>query len=313
MKRLNISLADIFTEDNLYQAFKDAKKSKRDSKECLDFECFLGYELDKIKNEVLSKTYTTSKYKEFIIYEPKRRVVKAPVFRDCVVQHAVYLKIYPHLEKSLIYQNHGCRKTKGFHSSSDYALKALRASSDDSYYLQLDISKYFFSIDHELLRKTFHKYFKNDELVEFLMLFVSGEIGVPIGNLLSQVYALIFLNDLDHFVKRELKVKYYVRFVDDFALFNLSLNEAKSHLKRIEKFLESKKLRLSKIKINKSAHGINFTGYLIKKSGKKIRKLALKRFKKALKKNDTEKIVSYFALAKNTLSENYLNQLAKER
>jgi retron-type reverse transcriptase len=123
------------------------------------------------------------------------------------VQYAIYNKIYDIFDRGFIEHSYACRKNYGTHKAAEYAQWALRYSAEDSYYLKLDIKKYFFSINHEILESLLNKKIKDASFIKIMMLFVKNPrgIGVPMGNLLSQLFALVYLNPLDHFIKKGIK------------------------------------------------------------------------------------------------------------
>jgi len=221
MKRLGFLFEQAFTPDALYQAWLDASHGKRAKRACMEFSRYLSCNLDALHAELHSGSYKPQAYIEFTVYEPKQRTIYAPAFRDLVVQHAIYRLVYPIFNAGFIDQSFACRVGKGTHAAADYAQAALRSSSSDSYFLQLDIRKFFYCIDRPILQRLIEKKIKDKRFVTVMMQFASyGEpVGIPIGNLLSQLYALIYLNPLDHFIKRELKAKLYCRYVDDFVIF----------------------------------------------------------------------------------------------
>lgn len=224
---------------------------------------------------------------KILVREPKERIIYAPAFEDVVVQHAIYRIIYPIFERTFITQSHGCRKNYGTHSASRYLQKSLKKYDENLYYLQLDIKKYFYSFDRNILKSMLEKKIKDKKFIELIMMFTTygEEKGVPIGNLLSQLFGLIYLNPLDHYVKRDLKIKNYVRYVDDFILIGITLSEAKEYKQKIEKFLlDNLGLTLSKFTIAKIKRGSNFVGYRTWQNYKLVRKHSMYNFRRACKK-----------------------------
>lgn len=254
-------------------------------------------------------------YFKFIVYEPKKRSIYALAFRDIVVQHAIYRVIYPIFDRTFIDTSFACRLGYGTHRASDYTQGALRACRDEDYILKLDIKKFFYSIDREILRKQIERKIKDKRLVNMMMLFAEKDepLGIPIGNLLSQIYALIYLNPLDHFIKRVLKVKHYVRYVDDFILIGLSRDKCLEYKRLIVDFLKDNlRLKLSKSTIQKVKRGVNFVGYRTWKNKRLIRKYSLYKFKRAVKKAKQLSIVSLLGHAKQTNSLKYMLKIMKE-
>lgn len=221
MKRIGHLFEQAFTPDALYQAWEDASHGKRGKCATLEFSRNLGHNIDALHQELHAGTYRPQPYTEFKVFEPKERTIFAPAFRDLVVQHAIYRLVYPIFNVGFIDQSYACRIGKGTHAAADYAQAALRACPPDSYILQLDIRKFFYSIDRTVLAVQIARKIKDRRFVAVMMQFAEyGQPkGIPIGNLLSQLYALIYMNPLDHFIKRVLKAGRYCRYVDDFVIF----------------------------------------------------------------------------------------------
>ena len=315
LKRIG-NLFDItFSKESLYQAYIDARKGKRKKQACFNFEVALGSNLESLYEEIHSRTYKPRPYKKFIVYEPKERTIYAPAFRDIVVQHAIYRVIYPIFDRAFIDQSFACRKGMGTHKCSQQTQRYMRECGDDEYTLKLDIRKFFYSIDRVILRKLVEKKIKDQKLVDIMMMFaeMGTSVGIPIGNLLSQIYALIYMNPVDHFVKRVLKAKKYVRYVDDFILIGVTRDQCLEYRKRIIEFLkENLSLELSKSTIQKVKKGLNFVGYRTWKTKKFIRKYSLYKFRKMVKQNNQAAAVSILGHAKHTNSLFYIFKTLEE-
>lgn len=315
MKRVGKLFEKAFSRENLYQAYLDARKGKRKKSACFLFEKNLGANLEELYQKINNNTYKPEPYFKFEVYEPKKRIIYAPAFKDVIVQHAIYRIIYPIFDKTFINTSFACRKEYGTHRASKYTQKALRQYDKNLYTLKLDIKKYFYSIDRDILRKLIERKIKDKRFVDMMMEFAVYEdpIGIPIGNLLSQIYALIYLNPLDHFIKRGLKIKHYVRYVDDFILIGLTREKCLEYKQDIVIFLKSNlNLILSKFIIQKIKRGVNFVGYRTWKNYKLIRKYSLYKFKKCVKENKTQSINSLLGHAKDTISMKYMLNIIKE-
>jgi retron-type reverse transcriptase len=303
MKRYGNLFEQAFTLENLHAAYLDARRHKRATRACFQFERGLGANLNDLHNELHSGSYQPRPYHTFTVFEPKPRIIHAPAFRDCVVQHAIYRIINPIFDRSFIDQSYACRKGQGTHKCADYAQNALRQSKPGSYTLKLDIRKFFYSIDRDILSRIIERKIKDPRMLAVMLKFTehSEPAGIPIGNLLSQIYALIYLNPLDHYIKRQLKVKKYARYVDDFVLFDLTIDQARQYKEKIETFIhESLKLKLSKWTIAKTSKGINFVGYRTWRNHRFIRKYSLYKAKKAIKKGKMESLASLIGHARYT-------------
>lgn len=311
MKRQGNLFDECFTRDSLYKGYIEARRGKRMRRQCYRFDTRAGAVLDWLHRRIHDGSYRARDYHRFIVHEPKKREICAPWFGDIVVQHAIYRVIRPIFERSFIDQSFACRLGKGTHTASDYAQAALRASSPSSYTLKLDVRKFFYRIDRGILRQLIERKIKDRRLVDVMMLFAElpEPTGIPIGNLLSQTYALIYLNALDHFVKRELKVRLYCRYVDDFILFNLTREQCHDYKARIEAFLRNElRLELSKWTMAKTKQGVNFVGYRTWRSKKFIRKYSLFKFRRAVKCGNLARVTSILGHAKRTHSLGFMWQ-----
>ena len=226
---------------NLYRAFQKASRGKRSHPDVAAFEYDVEKNLLALRDELQTETYRPGGYYHFRIYDPKPRVISAAPFRDRVVHHALCNVIEPLFEKRFVDDSYACRKKKGTHKALDRATQYARHFQ---YVLKVDVEHFFPTIDHEILRAQFRRVvadkptlalmdaildggahvpheefpphlFPNDDLFALLR-----PRGLPIGNLTSQFWANVYLNPLDHYIKRELKCGGYVRYVDDLLLFD---------------------------------------------------------------------------------------------
>lgn len=315
MKRIGFLYARAFTPQALLAAFHAAARRKHGKRACFNFEKHLACNLDALHRELMDGSYTPRPYYSFMVYEPKPRRIFAPAFRDLVVQHAIAAVVGPIFDRGFIDQSFACRTGMGTHKAADYAQAALHACAPDSYTLKLDIRKFFYRIDRGILRGLIEHRIKDRRFVDLMMQFADhGEpVGIPIGNLLSQLYALIYLNPLDHFIKRELGVKHYCRYVDDFVLFGLSRDVLLAHKTRIVTFIAGLGLELSKSTLARVTCGVNFVGYRTWASKRFVRRHSLFTFRRAVKQGDAEGIASCLGHARRTHSLQHLLRTLKEK
>jgi len=314
MKRIGHLFERVFTPEALLAAYRAAARHKHGKRACFTFERHLAANLDALHCELHAGTYRPRPYFSFMVYEPKPRRIFAPAFRDLVVQHAIYAAVGPIFDRCFVAQSFACRIGYGTHKAADYAQAALAACPRDSYALKLDIRKFFYRIDRPILRGLIERKIKDSRFVDLMMLFADhGEpVGIPIGNLLSQLYALIYLNPLDHFVKRELKIERYARYVDDFVLFGLSREQAVALRLRIVAFLSGFRLELSKSTIARVSRGINFVGYRTWAGKRFVRRHSLYTFRKSVKRGDMESIAACLGHACRTHSLQHMLRYIKE-
>jgi RNA-directed DNA polymerase len=309
MRRVGSLFGEVITEEALYAAYLDARKGKRGTVACLTFERELGAQIRSLSESLADGSYEPRPYYQFWVTEPKPRLISAPAFRDRVVQHAIYRVVRPVFDRTFIDHSFACRPGKGTHQAADYVQQALREVPRESYTLQLDLRKFYYRIDREILQGAIERRIKDGRLVALMMRFarMPEPLGVPIGNLLSQLYALIYMNPLDHFVKRELKARRYARYVDDFVLLGLTLDEARSHRAAIEAFLRERlHMDLSKAAIAKASRGLNFCGYRTWAGKRFVRRRALYNFRRATRLGDTVALASMLGHARRTHSLRHL-------
>lgn len=305
MSKRHGNLYSQLDHDALHRAYLRARSGKRHLPSTLAFERDLGTNLDQLHRELHDDRYHIQPYRVFQVHEPKTRDISAPAFRDRIVQHAIYEILYPIFDRTFIHDSYGCRVWKGTHKAADQAQRFLRASRPQSYTLQLDIRKFYYSIDRGILRSLIERKIKDRRFLDLAVSFGEQDTpcGLPIGNLLSQLFALIYLDPLDQWVKRDLKIEYYVRYVDDFILFNLDRDRAQ-HLRDTisEWLLTNLGLTLSRHTIAHVRRGFNFVGFRTWRSRRYVRKRSLYRFSRSLKRGDIESLNAIMGHALNTAS-----------
>ncbi len=266
----------------------DGKSSK---KEVILFEIDLENNLINIINDIHNGTYKFGNYREFKVYEPKERIIKSLPYRDRIV-HQWYVEefIKPYFFKRFIKDTYACLDGRGTHKAVECVQKMMRIMKrkyGTYYVLKCDIKKYFYSIDKSILMNILRKRISDDKLLEFSykILDDGNKVGIPIGNFTSQYFANIYLNELDHYVKENLCVKYYVRYMDDFILLIPTKERAKFLMDKINDFVNVRlNLELNaKSKYFPSHQGIDFCGYHIFETHILLRKRFKKKFKKSIK------------------------------
>lgn len=296
-----MQLEEIFTFENLYDAYRNCRKSKQHKGEVIRFESNLAVNLSTLISEISSRKYKFGKYKEFYIYEPKKRLIEALPFKDRIVIRCFCdICLRPKLEKKLIYDNAACRRNKGTTFAIQRLEKFLKheyymEQNNHIYFLKCDIQKYFPSINHEIL---FHMLKETDFSEDELWLIQKiiheqpngADIGLPLGNQSSQWFALFYLNKVDRYIKETMKVKSYIRYMDDMILLHRDKKYLQTCLRKIEEICNNDlKLELNqKTQIGKVQNGIDFLGYrhILEPSGKitrRLRKSSKQRIKKHLK------------------------------
>ncbi|NCC35268.1 MAG: hypothetical protein EOM24_25145 [Chloroflexia bacterium] len=317
MNRVGSLFNDCFSREALFDAYHHARRGKRAKRACFAFERRLGSNLAALHAELHAGLYRPQPYYTFHVKEPKPRLIYAPAFRDVVVQHAIYNVIYPIYDRTFIDTSFACRKGKGTHRCANYVQQAMRHYSGDRYSLHLDVRRFFYTIDRDILGELIARKVKDRGLLGLMELYGNhGEpLGIPIGNLLSQLYALIYLNGADHFAKRTLKVQHYARYVDDMVMIGLTLEQARDYREAMREYLaERLHLSLSKSAITPLRHGLNFVGYRTWRSRRFVRRHSLHRFGKALRAGCVASLNSLMGHAINTSTHrHYCARIRAER
>lgn len=288
MKRHGNLYKDITSYENIYLAYKHARKGKSWQDTIKIFEKDLENNIYNIQSSLKDKTFTTSKYSVFTIHEPKKReIYRLPFNPDRVVQHALMNIIEPIWESLFICDSYACRKGKGIHAGSRRLMQFIRQSGRDSYCLKLDISKFYPSINHDILFHIVKKKIKCKDtlwLLNNIIYSISGGKNVPIGNYTSQWFGNLYLNELDLYLKHEHHIKHYMRYCDDFLIIHKDKKYLNTILTSIKQFLHSKLgLKLSREAIFPVSQGIDFLGYRHFPSYILLRKATAKRFRKRCK------------------------------
>lgn len=242
-------------------------------------------------------------YIRFKVYEPKERMVSAPKIRDKIVQFAVHNILQDVYMPVFINTSYACLEGRGTHKAVDnvqHNMRLCRWKYGDGWILKMDVKKFFYSINRDILKKLLRKKIKDDDMLWLLDKIIDsspeGEKGIPLGNVTSQDFANIYLNEVDQFVKRYLGIKWYTRYMDDIVIVARTKKEAQECLRKIEWFLKEK-LDLEtnkKTKIFPIAQGVNAYGYKIWTTHKLLRnqsKRAMKRRIKAMDRKINDKII----------------------
>ena len=288
--------SQIIAFDNLHSAALKAQKNKRQKHEVAAFFANLEENLIELQNQLIWQQYQTGVYRNFYVYEPKKRLVAALPFKDRVVQHAIVSVIEPLFEKRFITDSYACRVGKGTHAGADRAQRFIRIVQQQygqPYVLKADISKYFASVDRSILMTIMARQIDCSNTLKLLAGIIDsypGTTGIPIGNLTSQLCANVYLHELDYFVKHQLRVKYYVRYMDDFILVHQDKAQLQHWRQVIEQFLQETlhlqtNAKTQVFPVNSlNRRSVDFLGYRIFSTHRLLRKNSIKRMKHKLKK-----------------------------
>lgn len=298
MKRINNLYEKIISTENLMKADEKARKGKAKQ---YGVTIHLRNQEDnilKLHAMLKNKTFKTSEYDIFKIYEPKEREIYClPYYPDRIVHHAVMNVLEPVFVATFTADTFSCIKGRGIHKASFAVRKALKSKEETTYCLKLDIKKFYPNIDHDILKSLLRKKFKDQDLLWLLDEIIDSAPGLPIGNYLSQYLANFYLTYFDHWIKEQLRVKYYFRYADDIII----LHNSKEYLHRVLNVIKDYfELYLNlEVKSNwqvfpVATRGIDFVGYVHYHSHVRLRKSIKKRFAKMLKRKPrAQSIASY--------------------
>lgn len=302
---------DIIEIENLLEAWREfvvGKKSRRDVEE---FERYLMSNIISLHTELKNKTYKHSDYEAFNISDPKPRNIHKAEVRDRLLHHALYRKLYPFFDRTFIADSYSCRFGKGTHKAIErlhsFANKVSKNNTKTVWVLKCDIRKFFASIDQEILLKILNDYIPDKDIVavlsEIIHSFYStkAKVGLPLGNLTSQLFVNIYMNEFDQFVKHRLKAKYYIRYADDFLFFAEDKVWLESAIPKISDFLWDKlrlQLHPNKLFLKTLSSGVDFLGWVNFADYRVIRTVTKRRMFKniKLKEGQKETVQSYLGL-----------------
>lgn len=327
MKRFIHTYDSIITVEKLLKAWQEFLRDKKDRKDVMLFQAKLMDNVFILHNDLKNKTYTHGGYTAFNISDPKPREIHKATVRDRLLHHLIYQELYEYFDSKFIYDSYSCRLNKGTHRAINrfrvFHRKVSKNNTKTCWVLKCDIRKFFANIDHQILKNILSKpafdtdilwllsqvidSFKANPLgktsgVDHIYAMADIKKGLPLGNLTSQLLVNIYMNEFDQFMKRELKVKYYVRYADDFVILSDDKSYLKNLLPKISNFLEKElKLQLhpDKVFIKTIASGVDFLGWVNFPHHRVLRTSTKNRMLKNLKQNPKEESrQSYFGMLK---------------
>lgn len=282
MKREKNLLERIADPENVRLAFWKARKGKTGKIEVKKYRENLDKNVELLRNQIVTGEISVGNYHYFTIYDPKERKICAAPFSERVLHHALMNVCHASFERYQIFHSYATRINKGTYAAIE---QAWRNQKKFRWFLKLDARKYFDSIDHNILKNLLKKRFKEHKLVEILYSIIhsyetqTGK-GVPIGNLTSQYFANHYLAVADHYVLEKLKIKGYVRYMDDMVLWAQTKEELLKKGNQFKEFVEQElRLILKPFCLNKTEKGLPFCGYLLFPTHKRLNKNSKKRFK----------------------------------
>lgn len=297
----------IFSFQNLFLAWRYFQKGKKDKKDVAEFASDLIHNLSVLESSFLSDKYKHGGYAYFKISDPKTRDIHKASVSDRIVHHALYRAIYPYFDKYFIHDSYSCRLGKGAHRAifrfEKFINKASRNNIKTVWVLKCDIRKCFASVDQEILKSILKKHIhcsRTMSVIESIIDSFSSGLkgkGIPLGNLTSQLFVNIYLNELDQFMKRRLHTRIYIRYADDFAILSQDKDSFAELVPIIESFIESK-LKLSlhpkKVSIKTIASGVDFLGWVHFPNHRILRTSTKKKMYKVIRNNPSEAVKSSY-------------------
>ncbi len=329
----SLNFYDVICLENLFRAWRNFSRGKRDKRGIGEFELRVEENLFSLHEFLKSGNWTHDPYVQRKISDPKPRIIHIASVRDRVLFQATYQKLYQIFDKTFIHDSYASRNFKGTHAGVKrfevFARKVSENHTKPAFVLKCDIRKFFDNIDHEILFDFIKGRIKDGRLLKLIWKIVSSfeaspHKGLPLGNVTSQLFANIYLNDLDQLVKHELKQKYYIRYCDDSVMLSNDRDEIEKVVSTLRNYLKGNlKLELhpNKITIRKLRHGTDFLGYVSLPHYRVLRTKTKKRMLKRLRalantiktKDNLEKILpiirSYLGMLSHCRSEKVVKRL----
>lgn len=300
--------------ENLLEAWREFLRGKRGRVDVQEFSLRFMDNLFALHRDLANRTYRHGGYQAFNISDPKPRNIHKASVRDRLLHHAVYRVLYRFFDRKFVADSFSCRIGKGTHKAlarfRAFAYKASENNTKTCWILKCDIRKFFASIDQEILMNILKRHVSDESVIRLLKEIVSSFYstekgkGLPLGNLTSQLFVNIYMNEFDQFVKHKLKAKYYIRYADDFVVFSRDKQWLKYILPVIENFLQEKlrlELHPDKISIETLASGVDFLGWVHFTNHRVLRTTTKRRMFRNIteKQGKFEMIQSYFGLLKH--------------
>lgn len=306
------SFGKIISLENLLESWKEFLKGKRKRKDVQEFSLALMDNIIQLHQGLANHTYNHSSYQAFRINDPKPRQIHKSLVRDRLLHHAIYRQLYPFFDRTFIADSFSCRIEKGTHKAlnrfKEFGYKVGKNNTKTCWILKCDIRKFFENIDHEILINILKKYIPNKntiwilERVIFSFSSAPGR-GLPLGNLTSQLFVNIYMNEFDQFIKHHMKAKYYIRYADDFVILSQDKAWLEELLPKMGNFL-MERLRLElhpdKVFIKTLNSGVDFLGWVHFPEHRVLRTTTKNRMMKRIKENPKSEVKnSYLGLLRH--------------
>lgn len=326
MKRVGNLFEQIISHDNLRLADTKARRGKLRSYGVLHHDKNREANIQRLHEMLRDKTYRTSDYEVFKIFDPKEReIYRLPYFPDRIVHHAIMNIMEPIWVSIFTADTYACIKERGIHAAMQGVKKALKDEENTVNCLKIDIRKYYPSIDHEILKVILRRKIKCADTLELLDHIIDSAKGVPIGNYLSQYFANLYLAYFDHWIKEEIGIKYYFRYADDMVFFHSDKAYLQDLLIDVNGYLNRElnlvlKANFQVFPVDK--RGVDFIGYVFRHTHILLRKGIKKNFCRAVAKLNKRQVseaeykqvlCSWMGWAKHCNAKNLINKITKNK
>lgn len=312
--------------ENLLISWNEFLQGKRKRKDVAEFQLNFMDNVLSLHSDLVQKDYQHGKYQAFKINDPKPRDIHKASVRDRLLHHGLYRILYPYFDRKFIFDSYSCRIGKGTHKAlnrfKEFGRKVSKNNTRNCWVLKCDIKKFFASIDHKILKNILASQIEDKNVIKLLEKVIDSfhekdknGIGLPLGNLTSQLLVNIYMNEFDQFIKHKLKAKYYLRYVDDFVFFSQNKRELKDLIPTVADFLQSKlKLELhpDKVFIKTLSSGVDFLGWVHFPHHRTLRTTTKRRMFRNIGKNlKNESLQSYLGMLGHGNSNNIKDELRK--
>ena len=311
--QLNCDFEEVVGMENLLEAWKEFLKGKRNKRDVQEFSLRLMDNIFSLHEDLVNHTYRHGDYQAFNICDPKPRNIHKAAVRDRLLHHAIHRILYPFFDRIFIADSFSCRVGKGTHGALNrfrsFGYIVSKNNTRTCWILKCDIRKFFASVDHVVLMNILSVYISDKNILWLLREVINSfsstraGIGLPLGNLTSQLFANIYMNEFDQFMKHKLKARYYVRYTDDFVMLSEDKSWLESLISQINWFFYKRlrlKLHPEKVFIKTFASGIDFLGWIHFPDYRVLRTATKRRMMKRIEEiSCLETINSYLGLLKH--------------
>jgi len=310
--KFNHTFEELVSIENLLEAWNEFLKGKRAKRDVQAFSLYLMDHIHGLRQGLLGRTYNHGGYYAFNICDPKPRNIHKAQVRDRLLHHAIHRILYPYFDKRFIAHSYSCQINKGTHRAlrqfRRFAYKASQNNTRTCWVLKCDIRKFFANIGHNTLSQILSRYISDKNILWLLKNVIESfstkpGVGLPLGNLTSQLFVNVYMNEFDQFVKHRIKARYYIRYADDFVILSADKKWLQTIITPIQKFLLNElKLELHphKVSVETLGSGVDFLGWVHFFHHRVLRTTSKRRMFKKVRSNPKEKVLnSYLGLLRH--------------